>query len=173
MTTTVRIPSVAQTIRTYVMRSLLGGSTPSRALLGWFAVVVLFILVIPRLDSTDSPSLIFLPVLVTVSAAIEARREYLFGGPHRLVVAAGVTAFIVYSAMVATIVAVSIVFGPEPDSSPIDSVPGDLIVVGLVAFLVVLPILYWVRKPARERQEAAFRAEVRAERTARGRPVRI
>ena len=177
--TTVRIPTVADTVRTYLVRSLAGDEARwVRTLIG-VPVVVLLILAFPRVDSGDSWPFLPLATFLTLCAVISveaARREYQFGGPQRLVVAAGVTTFMVNVAILSTFIALSMAFGQEPGSSPLEAlgamIPTDLIIGGLLVLMFVLVAAHKIGEPGRKRSEAENQARIRAERLARGRAVR-
>jgi hypothetical protein len=171
----VRIPTVAATVRTYLLRGLLGDPARWRTPVLGLTFLGLMVMGAPRMDAQSSPPLLAFLILCGVVAASDARREYLFGGPQRLVVAAGVTTFVSMSALLGLVYAASIMFGPEPGSAPSDaffSLQTNVVVGVFLAIAVLVAILYWIRRPVRERQDAEFRALVRAERAARGKPVR-
>jgi hypothetical protein len=114
--------------------------------------------------------------LTAANAVTAGRREYLFGGPRRLVVAAGVTTFLVSLAIFLTLIAASIAFGPQRGSSAAEAVgavvPANLLIGGLLLLAVAVAAAYWINEPARTREESENRARIRAERLARGRAVR-
>jgi hypothetical protein len=175
----VRIPTVADTVRTYLVRSLMGDEGRWVRGLIWLPIIVLMILAIPRADSTDQWPifpLLFLIGLDAVHAVDAARREYRFGGPRRLVVAAGVTTFVVALGILVTLIAVSIAFGPEPGSAPIETllagIPTNLVIGAVLLLMVAAAAAYRINEPARAREESENRARIRAERVARGRVVR-
>ncbi len=145
----------------------------------WLSALGLLVLAMPRLDSGAQgpffPIVFFVP-LCAAHAAAAARREYEFGGPRRLVVAAGVTTFLASLGLLLTFVAASINFGPERGSSAIEAlgamIPPDLYIGGLLLLMVAGAAAYWIDEPARKRAEAKGRATIRAERIERGKPVR-
>jgi len=176
--TTVRIPSVGDTVRRYLLRSLVGDEVRWVRGLLWLPAIGLLILAVPRVDShTQWPMfyVFFVPVCA-IHAVTAARREHEFGGPRRLVVVAGVTTFLASLGLLLTFVALSINIGPERGSSAIEAlgalVPPNLLLGGLLLIVVALAAAYWINDPARKRVEARDRERIRAERLARGKAVR-
>lgn len=170
-----RIPSVAETVRTYALRGLFGERFQWRGLLTAMLFSVALVLAIPRLDSSDYSLLAFFGIFAAIDAWEVVRREYLFGGPGRLIVAAGITNFVGNIAYLVVLYAASVTFGPPPGSAPIDAfrrLPSNLVIGSFLAFGMLLAILYVIRKPAQKRQEAEFQALVDAERARRGKPPR-
>lgn len=177
--TTVRIPSVPETIRTYLLRSFVGDEAGRLRGIIWSPIVALLILAIPRADSDDQWPFLPLAFLFALGAAhgvTAARREYLFGGPRPLVVAAGVTTFLASIGILLTLIAASIAFGPERGSSAIERLgailPPNLVIGGLLLLMVAAAAAYWINEPARTREDSENRARIRAERLARGKAVR-
>jgi hypothetical protein len=176
--TTVRIPTVADTVRTYLVRSFVGDEVGRLRGLIWLPILILVILAVPRVDSIDQglgPLVAFL-IGGVVSAMQAARREHQFGGPRRLVVAAGVTTSLAALALLLILIAISTTFGPEPGSSAIEAVgavvPANLLIGGLLLLMVAAAAAYYINEPARTREESEDRARIRATRIERGKPVR-
>jgi hypothetical protein len=171
---TVRIPSVADTVRAYLLGGLFGVSGRWQNALIWLLVMAFSVLALPRWDSIENPPIVGLGVGLAIAAGLDAQRERQFGGPERLVVAAGLTTLVGLVAMFAVLYAVSVTFGPEPGSAPIDAfwrLPIEVQAGCFLGLAVLFVILYRVRRPARLREEAEFQERVRAERKARGRAV--
>lgn len=174
MTGDVRIPTVAETVRVYILRGTLGEPRSWRNPVIMLLFVGAVVLIMPRWDSLESPPLLALVVTFAAVAASGAYREYQFGGPQRLIVAAGVTTFVASVASIAVLYAVSVTFGREPGASPIEAfwrLPTEVLASVFLGFGLLIVILYFVRKPARLRAEAEAREKIRAERAARGAPV--
>ena len=176
--TTVRIPSVRDTVRTYLVRSVVGDDVGRLRSVIWLPIVILVILAVPRVDSVSEPlgPLVFFLIGGVLNALEAAQREYRFGGPRRVVVTAGVTTFVCSMTLLVTLISISITFGPERGSSAIEAlgaaVPANLLIGGLLLLMVAAAAAYWINEPARTRDESENRARIRAERLARGRAVR-
>ena len=174
MTGDVRIPTVAETVRAYLLRGLLGEPRSWRHPVVGLLFLGAVALIMPRWDSLESPPVLALVVTFAAVAASDAYREYQFGGPRRLIVAAGVTSVLASMAIIAVVYTVSVTFGREPGTAPIESfwrLPTEVLASVFLGFGVLIVILYFVRKPARLRAEAEDREKIRAERAARGAPV--
>lgn len=176
--TTIRIPTVADTVRTYLVRSFAGDGPGGLRSFIWLPIAALLVLAIPRVDSSDNGVFPFgfAFALSAANAVSAAWREHQFGGPRRLLVAAGLTTFVASLALLLILVAASITFGPERGSSAIEAlgamIPTDLIIGGLLVLMFVLVAAFKVGEPARKRSEAEDHARIRAERLARGQTVR-
>src|SRR5687768_7874646 len=108
--TTVRIPSVGDTVRTYLVRSVLGDDVGRLRGIIWLPIVILVILAVPRVDSVSEPlgPLVFFLIGGVLNALEAARREYQFGGPRRVVVTAGVTTFVCAMTLLVALISLSI-----------------------------------------------------------------
>jgi len=168
-----RIPSVNETARLYARRSFFGDPFDWRLALLTGALLVGLALSLPPLESVDQSNLLLLALVSSGAVIGAAYREYRFGGPLRLVLAAAISTAVVSLAILGLFLGLWKMFGGRTDfDGPLGwffSLPMEVQVGSLLALMALLVVGYYVRRPARQRAAAAFEAEVRAERARRGR----
>lgn len=168
-----RIPSVNETVRLYAWRSFFGDNTDWRWPLLAGVLLLGLALSLPPIESVDPSRLLLMALVLFGPVSGAAYREYKFGGPPRLALAAAISTALVSLAILGIFLGLWRIFGGRTDfAGPFGwffSLPMDIQVGSLLALMVLLLVGYFVRKPARQRAAAAFDAEVRAERARRGR----
>ena len=165
----VRIPTVAETVRTYVRRLTSGELDKRGRVLLLAFLLVAFVLPPISLERTWPG----LAILVAITSIQEARRERRLGGPDRLVLVAGLTSAAVVSLYSIVLLLILVYVGGRLDLwshvPPVD-LPVEVIVIGILAIEALLFYIFWRTRAGRERAEEAFESEVRAERARRGAP---
>jgi hypothetical protein len=155
------IPSVPDVVRAYARRFFVGDAYGWRGAPLTGVVFVSALLLVVPVGPTEWFNPAVLAIIVGVAAFDAAFREYRFGGPAGLILAAAVTTAVIASLVLAPFMAVrEALGGPAP-------VPLLDVVVALG--VLSLCVAYFGRRGWRRKAEAAFEAEVRAERARRGR----
>jgi hypothetical protein len=162
----VRVPTVADTVRTYA-RDFLGDFSTLRGMLS-LGLLVAVVLVLPPMKDVG-PLLLSNAILLIGISLHAGYRERRFGGPDRLAVAATMTTLAVGAAWASVfLLAWAILGGRLGFWRVLREIPPDAVITALLVLAAFIVIRYFHIKPERERRAAAFEAQVRAERARRG-----
>jgi hypothetical protein len=152
------IPTVSDTVRAYTRRFFLGDSAGWRAAPLTIVIYVSALLLVVPVNEGER----FMPLAVAifgcVAALDAAHREYRFGGSPGLILVAALTTGVITAALFVPVVAIRGAIGGPP--LPFLDVLVVLLTIGL--------LIAYVGGGWSKRAEAAFEAEVRAERAGRG-----